>query len=362
MDRRLRAQGCLLALAVGDAMGYTVDDKLWPQIREDYGPDGLRGYDLVNGYAAVSSYTQLAAMGCCGLLVGLTRGQLRGATAPLIRYMERVGRDWAAMQRRSTGDSICWVARREELQARRCMEQLMPDSYLRTPCATMTQPTNRFRTPGALPLAVAAGMTLDPKQIPRQQISRLGAEAVALTHGHPMAFLSGGALAWLVNVIVWDGEKLTGELVREACQDLRGNFAGEFPQAGELSAVLNAAVAAARLPGPLQEKLERLEPDSADRVLAGAILSILACPEDPDGALIAAVNHSGRSAACGCVTGALLGAQLGVDNIPDFYLDCLEAEPILRQLAQDVGQGSTTGRDSGLFDDEWDRKYVQWGR
>ena len=65
---------------------------------------------------------------------------------------------------------------------------------------------------------------------------------------------------------------------------------------------------------------------------------------------------------CGAVTGALLGAQLGVDNIPDFYLDCLEAEPILRQLAQDVGQGSTTGRGSGLFDDEWDRKYVQWGR
>ena len=33
-----RYVGCLLGLAVGDAMGYTVDDKTWEQIRENYGP------------------------------------------------------------------------------------------------------------------------------------------------------------------------------------------------------------------------------------------------------------------------------------------------------------------------------------
>ena len=39
-------RGCLLGLAVGDAMGYTVDNNSWQEIREDYGPNGLLGYEL----------------------------------------------------------------------------------------------------------------------------------------------------------------------------------------------------------------------------------------------------------------------------------------------------------------------------
>ena len=48
-------RGCLLGMAVGDAMGYTVDARSWQEIQEDYGPNGLLGYDLVNGYADVTS-------------------------------------------------------------------------------------------------------------------------------------------------------------------------------------------------------------------------------------------------------------------------------------------------------------------
>ena len=56
MDDRLSCyRGCLLGLAVGDAMGYTVDKKSWEEICQDYGPNGLMGYDLVNGYADATS-------------------------------------------------------------------------------------------------------------------------------------------------------------------------------------------------------------------------------------------------------------------------------------------------------------------
>ena len=67
-------RGCLLGLAVGDAMGSTVDSRSLDEIRENYGPNGLLGYDLMNGYAEVTSYTQLTAFTCTGLLLGLTRG------------------------------------------------------------------------------------------------------------------------------------------------------------------------------------------------------------------------------------------------------------------------------------------------
>ena len=67
-------RGALLGMAVGDAMGYSVDSRTLTEIKEDYGPNGLLGYDLVNGYADVTSNTQLAAFTCNGLLFGLTRG------------------------------------------------------------------------------------------------------------------------------------------------------------------------------------------------------------------------------------------------------------------------------------------------
>ena len=90
--------------------------------------------------------------------------------------------------------------------------------------------------------------------------------------------------------------------------------------------------------------------------LAGAMLACLACGEDFDTAMILAVNHSGRSAAVGALTGAFLGARLGAEALPDFYLESLEAAPILEQLAEDLAVGSMT---SGLFNDDWDHRYTQ---
>jgi len=67
--------GCLLGLAVGDALGATVDGKSYRDICRDYGPAGLLGYDLVNGFAQITSHTQVAAFACNGLLIGTARGQ-----------------------------------------------------------------------------------------------------------------------------------------------------------------------------------------------------------------------------------------------------------------------------------------------
>ena len=38
ISKRDAYRGCLLGLAIGDAMGYPADTKTWPQIQEDYGP------------------------------------------------------------------------------------------------------------------------------------------------------------------------------------------------------------------------------------------------------------------------------------------------------------------------------------
>mgnify|MGYP003318806942 CR=1 FL=1 len=50
-EKQKAFRGAMLGLAVGDAMGSVVDRKSMEEICNDYGPNGLLGYDLANGYA-----------------------------------------------------------------------------------------------------------------------------------------------------------------------------------------------------------------------------------------------------------------------------------------------------------------------
>ena len=186
MENRLESfKGCLLGLAVGDAMGYAVDHKTLAQIREDYGPNGLLGYDLVNGYAEISSHTQLAAYSCNGLILGMTRGQMRGAMAPYVRYVAAAEQEWARLQGYRRDPSIlnyCWISRTDSMMARRCMDTLMLDTATRGAFGTMEGQRNRYQTPGSITAAVPVGLFFDPGRMDRSEVVRLGAEVVALTH------------------------------------------------------------------------------------------------------------------------------------------------------------------------------------
>lgn len=358
-------RGCLLGLAVGDAMGYTVDGSTWDQIRRDYGPNGLLGYDLVNGYAEISSHTQLAAFTCNALLLGLTRGQMQGSMAPLVRYVGLAAKEWAQTQRYRSGmppRTFCWVAKVKELCTRRCMDTLMLDTLTRERTGSLEDRVNRFDSPGMLLSAVSVGLFADLGRITAEEADRLGAEVVALTHGSPMAFLSGAVVANLIRNLVRMPELTVDVLVDGAMAQVQERFGREYPQLQEIWSLLRLARTLARTEniGPV-EAMEQLGCRSAAGCLAGAVYACLVSGDDFDTAMITAVNHSGCSAAVGALTGAILGTKLGQDALPDFYLECLEPAPVLAELADDLAQGCPMDRASAMFDDDWDRKYVHGG-
>ena len=366
MDRRLSSYiGCLVGLAAGDAMGYSVDDRTLAQIRADYGPEGLLGYDLVNGYADISSYTQVAAYVCNGLLLGITHGQMTGAMDPYVRYIRLGERDWARTQKyhREPGERIySWIARSDPLRSRRCMDTLMLDTLNRGRTGTMEEQVNRFQTPGAITAAVPVGLFFDPIHSTREEIQRLGAEAIAITHGNPLAFLPGAALAHIISRLCWDGENDLREVIRETVAMLQTRFAAQYRQTGEVCQALRMAMSLAVSHNVSEaDAMEQLKCDTACTVLAGAVYAVLCHPRNFDEAMITAVNHSGASAAVGAVAGAILGAALGVEAIPEFYLDCLEPALILAELAADMFRGCPMNRQSRMFDMEWDEKYGDGG-
>lgn len=351
-------QGCMLGLAVGDAMGAGVDDRSLDEICADYGPDGLLGYDLVNGFAEVSSYTQVAAFAINGLLVSMARGQLRG---PFMPGITQALKEWARSQYfpRETDKRTCWLCHETHMRRRRIMDSRTLDALTRDVLGTPEKPSNNANGSGTLPAAVTAGLLFSPERMEPGDVGRLGAEIVALTHGDRLTFLSGAVLAYIIAGIVQDRESDLESQFTNAAEAVAAQFAA-FPEAAELETRVKRAVNVAKT-GTQEpvEVLEKLGCMDAVEVLCGALYACLVTQEDFDRAMIVSINHSGKSAAVGAVAGAILGAHLGVEALPEFYLDCLDAGAVVRELTTDLfscSPGKVTRR---LFDDDWDRKYTQ---
>ena len=356
-------RGCLLGLAVGDAMGYTVDSKTLDEICTDYGPNGLLGYDLVNGYADVTSYTQLAAFTANGLLLGLTRGQLRGIMAPPVRYIALALREWSRSQHYCEQEkNHCWLSTVPELKRRRCMDTWMLSTLSREPLGTMEEPVNRSDHPAPLTEAIPIALLGQDLNLPQQELTRLGAEAAALTHGSPDSFLSAAALTHAMHHVVSSDSIDPEDLVRDTLNAIQLQFGREYPQTAKLWELAQMAMTLAQSENISQmEAMERLGCRTAPEVLAGVLYACVTCRGDFDAAMITAVNHSGRSAAVGAITGAILGARLGDETLPEFYLESLEPTQHLLELADDLVQGCPMVAGSNLFDDDWDRKYLHAG-
>ena len=364
VSRHEAYRGCLLGLAVGDAMGYTIDNKCWEHIQKDYGPYGLRGYDLVNGYADVTSHTQLAAFTANGLLLGMTRGQIRGVMAPLIRYIEVAHWEWAAGQRRYDQPKriFCWVYHSEEMRRRRCTDTRIVYTLNRHRPCSLESPSTRYQGPGSISSAVSVGLFAGNHRIPQKEADRLGAEAVALTYGSPDAFLAGAVVTHLISHSLREPDKDLRQLTQDAIAALDAYFGSQYVQAAEVCGLLRQAISLSENEELSQvQAMETLQCQTAAQVVAGAVYACLTCRGNFDSAMITAVNHSGRSAAVGCLAGALLGLRMGEEALPEFYLECLEPVELLQELADDLAQGCPMVRGNRLFDGDWESKYLNGG-
>lgn len=358
-----KVRGCLLGLAVGDAMGHTVDQKTLDEIREDYGPNGLLGYDLVNGYADVTSYTQLAAFSANGLLIALTRGRLQGKMAPLVRYIAMAVREWSRSQHFCTPErNFCWLSTVPEMKRRYCMDTRMLDALSRDTLGTPEEPHYRSDHPGALTEVIPVALLAEDFGLCQEELDLLGAEAVALTHGEPEAFLTGAVLVHLLCGIL-HGDQLPGtELILQTVDAVQMQFGRAYSQTTKIWELLQLAISLVQSPEVSSvEAMQTLGCRTAPEVLAGALYAVLTCGGDFDTAMITAVNHSGRSAGVGAITGCILGTVMGDRTLPDFYLECLEPTETLMELADDLTVGCPLVAGSNLFDDDWDRKYLHAG-
>ncbi len=363
-ERQNQNRGVLLGLAVGDAMGHTVDRRSLTEIQDDYGPYGLLGYDLVNGYADVTSYTQLAAFVANGLLLGLTRGQTKGQPEKLMRYITMAIREWSRSQTFSLPEkNYCWLSGVPEMKRKFCMDNRMLDALSRETLGTLENPQYKSDHPGALTAVIPIALLQNDLDLEQRDLDRLGAQVIALTHGAPEAILAGAALTHLLCLVLKEPDAPMAELVRQTMDAVQLQFGRDLSTGAHIWELMQLALTLAVSPNIMpMEAMENLSCRTAGEVLAGAIYTVSTCGRDFDAAMITAVNHSGRSSAVGAISGCLLGATLGNDALPEFYLESLEPTATLLELADDMAAGFSEMVGKSLFDMDWDRKYLSFGR
>jgi ADP-ribosylglycohydrolase len=282
-------------------------------------------------------------------------GAMRGNQDLYPKYLALGAREWSRSQQFRTGEkTFCWLSKEKRMCRRMCMDTRMLDALSREVLGTPEKPVFRSTSPTSLTAAIAAGICRDSARLDLESVAKLGASAVAYTHGEPEAYISGAYLAMITARLLQDSSTPMVELYLQTSEDILRMYGDDAKVVTDL---VEQAISLTRDPelSPLAS-MSILGCSSAPECLAGAVYATVIHVANFDEAMIVSVNHSGRSAAVAAITGALLGARLGVDSLPEFYLESLECQDILTELADDLLQARQV---MNLFDDGWDLKYTQ---
>lgn len=327
--KRSRILGCLLAGAVGDALGAPVEFDSLSEIRRRHGSDGVRSYELAYGRrGAITDDTQMTLFTAEGLLRARARMNDRGL-CDVVGVLRRAYFRWLATQGETDrfdpsfpAHHDGWLVEVDALHHRRAPGNTCLSALRTGGEGTPEHPLNDSKGCGGVmrvaPVGLVAGDPFD-----------LGVRAAAITHGHPSGYLAAGALASIV-ASVMDGEVVTAA-VQEAVAVLR-----RWPDHEETVAALELAVdlAASAPLGPVTVELLGAG-WVAEEALAIGVYSALAAP-DLMSALTLAVTHSGDSDSTGTIAGNILGAALGVEAVPTDLLENLEARKTITQIGNDL--------------------------
>jgi len=353
---RTRIRGCLLAGAVGDALGAPIE--FWPltEIRRTWGASGVDGYLPAYGRdgGAITDDTQMTLFTAEGLIRALVRSNERGVCHPpsvirraYFRWLSTQGDPWPDPDW-PMDDGPGWLVSVPELNQRRapgstCLGALRDGAH-----GEIGRRVNDSKGCGGVMRVAPIGLgdVTDP--------FRLGAEVAALTHGHPSGYLAAGFLAELIARV------RNGDDLADAITATRATAQG-YDDHQELIAAVDAAVRLAAGGRTSAEALESLGGGwVGEEALAIALCAALTAKDLRDGLLLA-VNHSGDSDSTGAITGNILGAVMGVEAIPEDLLDGLEIREVITEVADDLyeafwGSGVGDSRDgSDAFDRRWAR-------
>lgn len=304
-----RCAGAVLGGAIGDAMGHPTEFLSMSDIRERYGPTGVTGFELWwrgdgRRFAPYTDDTQMAE------IVLRTLVDARDASDGLD----------ATMQRMASG-FIGWA--HDPQGGHRA-----PGNACLAGCHALAEGVPWFEAGG--PNAGGCGSVMRAYPfglVYADDLERAEAWAVAhskLTHRDPIALAASAAMAVGVACVIRD-EPGAGVLAAMVAAASRYSA----PTATMMERAIDEAQSGV---GP-DVTLDRLRGWAAHEAIAAAVYVVARHEDDPRGAILEGANTPGDSDSIATLTGALVGARVGIDGLPAEWVRDVERSDELRALA-----------------------------
>ena len=356
-------RGCLIGGAAGDALGYAVEFLPEKQIFTRYGERGITEYELKNGIAQISDDTQMTLFTATGLLVGTTRGMMRGIMGSYAGYIHQAYTDWLKTQeeRFPLPDEYhySWLVNIPELFHPRAPGNTCIFALHSGRCGSIEEPINNSKGCGGVMRVAPIGLYFNDKNWDVQNIARIGAEAAAITHGHVLGWLPAAALVQIIHEISQNDDPVYDAVMKTLY--IQDEMWPESKEKDFFLELMRKTVDLASMDKNDLEVIHQLgEGWSAEETLAIAVYCALKYSGDFDKALITSVNHKGDSDSTGAVTGNILGASLGLKGIPEKYTKDLELKDVILEIADDLCQDCQMSEyDYEHRDPVWIQKYIE---
>jgi ADP-ribosylglycohydrolase len=320
--------GCLLAGAIGDALGGPTEFMRISEIRSRYGLAGQTGYVSFNqlGQAAFTDDTQMTLFTAEGLLEGLQ--QTAEASQPdLVAPTWQAYQRWLQTQNASySNQHSSGLLAHPELWKRQAPGNTCLSTLVGGRPGSPERAINNSKGCGGVMRVAPAGLLL-----PGKQAFRTGAQTAALTHGHPSGYLSAGLLAEIIAGLA-AGLDLAAAI--QAGLETLCSWPNHEETLTAVQRALELADNPRYLPGP--ETVESLGGGWVGEE-ALAISIYCALQGESTGSLregvLLAVNHSGDNDSTGAITGNILGLLMGKSAIPPEWIEPLELKTEIEALA-----------------------------
>lgn len=360
-------RGSLMAGAAGDALGYPVEFMSRNAILSRYGNKGITQFELdQDGKALVSDDTQMTLFTANGMLMGVTRGCMRGIGGWPEQYVDGAYIDWYYTQTGRLKDfctrddyHYTWLRDLPELAHRRA-----PGTTCMSACESLihnNEPNNNSKGCGGIMRVAPMGLfaaAFESNQgrclYNTKGLAMAGATIAKTTHLHPLGYLPAALMTLLIaRVVPFSPEEVKFSIVEIVNDglDIMMQMEGDDNCADKefLKRITSEAVRLAQSDVPDDKAIRQLgEGWTADEAWAISLFCVIRHIDSMKDAIIAAVNHDGDSDSTGSITGNIMGAIYGYEAIKKEHLFCpggkkfedtIELSNIILALADDLYSG-----------------------
>lgn len=349
-------RGCLIGGAVGDALGYTVEFMKETKIFAEYGKNGITEYKLKDGKAIVSDDTQMTLFTANGLIYAMTQQSLGKCDGDVSDYISRAYKDWLVTQSitEDKDSHISWIMKVPELHVRRAPGNTCISAISFGKKGTLDHPVNNSKGCGGIMRVAPIGLYF--KDSPNE-CAICAAETAAITHGHELGYIPAALFSYLIYQLTYRDTTIDSAVLELPI--LCDKIFGDSKHAQELNNLISKAI---HLAGSSKDELTAIhelgEGWVAEETLAIALYCALKYSNDFEKAVVTSVNHNGDSDSTGAVTGNILGAYLGLSEIPNKFKTNLEMYETIIEIADDLYISSQNIGKTPVYDEKWTKKYI----